>query len=79
MHGNVLEWCFDRYSSDYYAECERQGVVTDPQGPDTGSGRVIRGGGWFFVAVDCRSALRYDFSPGNRDDGLGFRLVRAGR
>ncbi|MGA1369802.1 MAG: SUMF1/EgtB/PvdO family nonheme iron enzyme [Blastocatellia bacterium] len=44
-----------------------------------GSRRVIRGGGWYSDAVDCRSAARYGFDPGRRGDALGFRLLRIGR
>ncbi len=79
MHGNVWEWCSDRYSASYYDECERHGVVTDPQGPGSGSHRVDRGGGWNFVAVNCRSAYRGYVAPGVRYGYLGFRLVRVGR
>ena len=40
MLGNVWEWAHDWYG-DYSG-----GVVTDPTGPGSGSGRVYRGGGW---------------------------------
>ena len=40
MHGNVWQWCNDRYGADYYGK----GDKTNPQGPDEGSLRVIRGG-----------------------------------
>jgi formylglycine-generating enzyme required for sulfatase activity len=70
MHGNVWEWVQDWYGT-YTAE-----PVTDPQGPASGSYRVIRGGSWYFDAGSCRSAYRYPFAPDNRDDVLGFRLLR---
>jgi formylglycine-generating enzyme required for sulfatase activity len=78
MHGNVWEWCQDWTSDEYYEECHRQGVVSDPQGPATGSSRVLRGGGWYRRAVLCRSAIRSSDAPGYRSDDLGFRLVRVG-
>ena len=68
MHGNVFEWCQDRYG-DYPS-----GSVTDPTGPAVGSGRVIRGGGWSYPAEDCRSADRGWDYPSIRDYGLGFRV-----
>lgn len=69
LHGNVWEW-----TSDWYAEAATGGV--DPQGPDTGSYRVVRGGSWNTYARNLRSAYRGNFSPGDRYDDLGFRLVR---
>ena len=70
MHGNVWEWVQDWYGK-YTAE-----PVTDPQGPAAGSGRVIRGGGWYGVAGSCRSASRGSDAPGDRFGDLGFRLLR---
>ena len=70
MLGNVWEWVEDWYG-DYPG-----GSVTDPAGARSGSYRVLRGGGWGNDSGSCRSALRSWYSPGNRNDGLGFRLLR---
>ena len=71
MHGNVREWCQDWYDYDYY----KKSPPTDPTGPESGSGRVSRGGGWRDNAGDCRSANRGGFGPGFRSSSLGFRLA----
>jgi len=69
MHGNVWEWCLDWYGS-------YSGDATDPKGSSSGSYRVMRGGCWYGIAFDCRSAYRYDISPSYEYSGSGFRLVR---
>ena len=59
MLGNVWEW-----TADWYGEYP-SGAVTDPQGPFTGSARVIRGGGWGTTTRgSVRSARRGGTSPG---------------
>jgi len=70
MHGNVWEWCQDRYG-DY--ELDR---VKDPIGPKKGGKRVRRGGGWVSKDYGLRSANRAWAHPSNRNDITGFRLVR---
>ncbi|XZE18022.1 formylglycine-generating enzyme family protein [Pirellulaceae bacterium SH449] len=69
MHGNVREWCIDWYAN------YPKGLITDPVGPEKGSSRVLRGGGWFSTAGLCRSASRYWLTPDDRYNNLGFRLV----
>jgi formylglycine-generating enzyme required for sulfatase activity len=72
MHGNVLEWCADRYGT-YLA-----GSVPDPTGASAGSHRIYRGGGWHSAPRVCRSAQRDSFlEPSSRWHGLGFRVALA--
>lgn len=72
IYGNVWEWVQDWYDENYYA----RSPDTDPQGPSTGIGRVIRGGSAGFDARICRSANRGRDAPNNGFIDLGFRLIR---
>ncbi len=69
MHGNVWEWCSDCFGT-YPTTAQ-----TNPTSTSSGSGRVIRGGGWNQDARFCRSAYRGSFAPYINYDYLGFRVV----
>ena len=69
MSGSVLEWCQDWYGS------YNSGSQTNPTGPSSGSGRVLRGGSWNDFARFCRVAYRDYLAPADRFDGLGLRLA----
>ncbi len=69
MSGNVWEWCSD-WKGSYSGSAQ-----TNPQGPSSGSYRVLRGGCWFSDAGSCRVADRIISSPGNRGSLLGLRLA----
>jgi len=77
MHGNVWEWCSDWYDGTYYQYCDDYSIVNNPLGLETGSTRVLRGGGWDFYAFVCRSSDRSNGYPGVRSSVIGFRLVRS--
>jgi eukaryotic-like serine/threonine-protein kinase len=69
MHGNVAEWCLDRYGADYYA----RSPARDPTGPAEGQLRVFRGGSHRNFRHELRSAARNHEMP-HVPIG-GFRVV----
>ncbi len=71
MHGNVSEWCADRYGP-YGSAAE-----SDPVGPEEGNERVLRGGSWRSYPGACRSALRLRRDARSSSDSIGFRVCFA--
>jgi len=69
MHGNVCEWCAD-WCEDSYVNAEDKA----PKGPASGIYRVLRGGGWNYNPMDCRSAAHGGFRPDYRNCVIGFRV-----
>jgi len=73
MHGNVWEWCADKYDRDYYLNSPAK----DPTGPKNPERRVARGGSWRNDAARCRSAFRGKYLPDVKVDNVGFRVLLA--
>ena len=72
IHGNAWEWVQDWFDPNYYASSP----AVDPQGPQRGTERVVRGGSWHTTATSWRTAFRRDYAPDYRGISIGFRLLR---
>ena len=71
MTGNVVEWVDDLYSDYYYSASPD----SNPQGPEKGKFRVIRGGGWHSGPYCNQVHFRNALPSGWVDINVGFRCV----
>lgn len=72
MAGNISEWCNDWYHISYYSISPSE----DPQGPETGTRKVIRGEDWQSYSDGLRVSKRKLNHPGTRQQIWGFRCAR---
>jgi sulfatase modifying factor 1 len=74
MSGNVLEWCWDWYQSDYYSISPS----INPQGPGSAviTARVRRGGSYDYQSTECERAHRGGYNPIIELIVIGFRCAK---
>ena len=70
-HGNVWEWCEDAWHGDYNGAPINGSSWSD----NKSTSRLLRGGSWFFIPGDCRSAYRSNLRRVGRVNVIGFRVV----
>ncbi|OPZ29669.1 MAG: Serine/threonine-protein kinase PknF [Lentisphaerae bacterium ADurb.BinA184] len=69
--GNAWEWCADWSAALPLAD------LTDYAGPENGTERILRGGGWNSPFAETRADVRSALNPATTLPDVGFRIVRA--
>ncbi len=86
MHGNVWEWCSDRWNENYNGaplyesswDCSNENHLkdlVDKLSDNDNHSRLLRGGSWYFYPRNCRAAIRLRFQPSYRNYYIGFRVA----
>lgn len=74
--GNVAEWCSDWFDANIYDELLNDpGIPINPQGPDLGTDRVLRGGSWAQFKDQLRVTNRQGADPLTTAPWIGFRTA----
>ena len=73
MAGNAREWVQDWYDERYYASSPKR----NPAGPDKGTEKVVRGGGWVSLANGVRTTAREKRDPAVRSTSVGIRCAKS--
>jgi len=77
MHGNVWEWCLDRWHPSL-VKGPTDGSAWQEPAPELAKEnqdrRLLRGGSWILYPRFCRSACRDNGLPDGRSDDIGFRV-----
>ncbi len=74
MHGNIFEWCLDRYHGNYEG-APIDGSAWINSDADQSVPRILRGGCWYNSPRFCRSAYRYNSNPDAHVNIIGFRVA----
>jgi formylglycine-generating enzyme required for sulfatase activity len=70
LAGNAWEWVADWYSTSF-----SRGQLQNPKGPDSGTSKVVRGGGWMDPADRITATKRMYVNPDESMEDIGFRCA----